>query len=365
MTARRDPTVLPDPDHELRIAAIRAVLGASTHERPERKRPDDWGRVLGWAIDERVVGLLRAISADVLWLNEDQEHELHTAWLDSTTSSLRIESSIAPVADALDEAGIDWRLLKGAATAHLLYPEPGLRTIGDLDVMVRPHDFERASNIVSTLSVEELFAPYGPVDAQLRKARAFVLPNGVEVDVHQRIQGPLRTMNVPTTHVFERPQRLTIAGRTVAAPPTEVLFLHAALHLASEGARMSTLADLITLVHRTDLDTAQAARSLPDPTARATVAWALRRAADWAPMPPGSMEAFGARSEGRWRTVGAEFVATHATFARGLDRLIGPRRVRRTAEMLWPSSTVLQNRGLTRRGHLARLSRLSRDAVTP
>ena len=128
---------------------------------------------------------------------------------------------------------------------------------------------------------------------------------------------------------------------------------------------MSTVADLITLVHRTDLDLTLAARSLPDPTARATVIWALKQVAEWAPLPPRSMEVFGSGSTGRWRTAGAEFVATHATFARGLDRLIGPRRARRTAEMLWPSSTVLQNRGLTRRGHLARLSRLSRDAMTP
>jgi hypothetical protein len=327
-------------------------------------RPGDWDRLLDWAIDERVVGMLRVISADGLSLTEEQSHDLHTAWLDATAASLRIESSIAPVADTFDEAGIEWRLLKGAATAHLIYPEPGLRTIGDLDVIVRPHDFERASSAISSLAVEEVFPPYGPVDAQLRKARAFRLPSGVEVDVHQRIQGPLRTMTLATNHVFQRPQTLTVGGRVVAAPSIDVLFLHAALHLASEGARMSTLADVIALAHRTDLDPTQSAELLGDPAARATVRWAVHRAAEWAPLPPQVLEAFDAECASRWRAAMVEFVATHATFARGLDRLIGPRRARRTAEMLWPSSVVLRSRGLTRRQHLARLSRLSRDAVS-
>ena len=50
-----------------------------------------------------------------------------------------IGAALAVVADALNEAGVDWRLLKGLATSHLLYPEQSWRTTQDVDLLV----FER------------------------------------------------------------------------------------------------------------------------------------------------------------------------------------------------------------------------------
>ena len=39
---------------------------------------------------------------------------------------------------ALDEAGIPFVVLKGVALAHLAYPEPALRSMGDIDIWTRP-----------------------------------------------------------------------------------------------------------------------------------------------------------------------------------------------------------------------------------
>jgi hypothetical protein len=45
---------------------------------------------------------------------------------------------ITGVLDALAERGIEALVLKGAALAHSLYPEPWLRTRGDTDLLIRP-----------------------------------------------------------------------------------------------------------------------------------------------------------------------------------------------------------------------------------
>jgi hypothetical protein len=40
-----------------------------------------------------------------------------------------------------DEAGVEWLVLKGPAVAHMLYPDPSLRTFNDLDVAVHERDW--------------------------------------------------------------------------------------------------------------------------------------------------------------------------------------------------------------------------------
>jgi hypothetical protein len=45
------------------------------------------------------------------------------------------------------EAGIPLLVLKGAALAHLLYPEPGLRPMKDVDILVRRSDLEHVTGL--------------------------------------------------------------------------------------------------------------------------------------------------------------------------------------------------------------------------
>src|SRR5262245_21488251 len=42
------------------------------------------------------------------------------------------------------DAGIDALLLKGAALAHMVYPQPALRPMRDIDILVRASDAARA-----------------------------------------------------------------------------------------------------------------------------------------------------------------------------------------------------------------------------
>lgn len=61
---------------------------------------------------------------------------------------------------ALRDAGIDHYLMKGAAIAALAYPDPLLRPMQDLDIMIRPEDAWRVQRLVYALGYRHgVFVP--------------------------------------------------------------------------------------------------------------------------------------------------------------------------------------------------------------
>jgi hypothetical protein len=67
---------------------------------------------------------------------------------------------LGEVLDGLDRAGIPTLVLKGGALAHLVYPEPGLRPMGDLDLLVPPAALRPARDVLLRLGCTSL--PAGP-----------------------------------------------------------------------------------------------------------------------------------------------------------------------------------------------------------
>jgi hypothetical protein len=64
--------------------------------------------------------------------------------------------ALKEIIQAFNEAKIRVILLKGAALCHLLYPEPGLRPMSDLDILVDPAEILNAQKVLTSL---EYFAP--------------------------------------------------------------------------------------------------------------------------------------------------------------------------------------------------------------
>lgn len=86
-------------------------------------------------------------------------------------------------------AGIRVLALKGIALCHLLYPEPGLRPMGDLDLLVSEKDAARAQSLLSELG----FSAPLPADGQrvehrhLGQAIAQVEGFIVSVEIHHHL----------------------------------------------------------------------------------------------------------------------------------------------------------------------------------
>lgn len=66
---------------------------------------------------------------------------------------------LAEILTAYRAAGIDSLVLKGAALAHLVYPEPGLRPMRDVDILIRKSQAGQAQAILAELGFEAALPP--------------------------------------------------------------------------------------------------------------------------------------------------------------------------------------------------------------
>jgi hypothetical protein len=92
--------------------------------------------------------------------------ELQQAYRFHTIRSALREHAIKQVISRLAGIGVEPILIKGWAIARL-YPEPGLRPYGDIDLVVKPEDYQPASTVVKQLRGEygvDLHAGFGHLD---------------------------------------------------------------------------------------------------------------------------------------------------------------------------------------------------------
>ena len=153
-------------------------------------------------------------------------------------------------------AGIDALVLKGAALAHLVYPQPLLRPMRDIDILVRAEEVYRAYELLPEIG----FAPppgahygLGPDHHHLTAIKRIAEGFSVSVEVHHALHlnergDPLRyDAYAPTAQSF------TISGVAAKMLGREETLWHIYRHafcmpLTYEPLRLIWVADLISLV---------------------------------------------------------------------------------------------------------------------
>lgn len=307
-----------------------------------------FAELMDWARRENVVGLLWHASHQLFDLDTAHAAQLHSEYADLDIETLSIEATALDVKAALDAAGIQFRVLKGLATANLLYPRPSWRAFRDLDVVVRPHQLDQAIEALVPITAEGAEVQAGPTRTAMMKERQITDVRGVAIDVHRSVQGSLVTTSLPVEAVFDAPRQFQLEAATFQAPSAVVMFVHAVLHSSSGGAQQSTLPDVARLALLADADDAVIADLLAESWVRDLFTWSLSRAATLVPIPE------------RWTTFCDEHRPSdrhrrmldliHRDEARlGLANvLIGGQRLRRSFEVLWPSTEYLDYHDITR-----------------
>jgi hypothetical protein len=153
---------------------------------------------------------------------------------------------------ALSAAGIEPMPLKGALFARWLYADPDLRPGDDVDVLVRPADFARATEVLAA----EGFAPLPAPESHYQ--RGFLAPAvPVAIDLHQSLF-PRRFYRVRTEELFERgSEDRTLFGCRVILPDPYDAYAHLVGHAAAGRFRKLKAAhqrDLALLVGWFDLE---------------------------------------------------------------------------------------------------------------
>jgi hypothetical protein len=146
-------------------------------------------------------------------------------------------SRLAVVLHALATSGITAIVLKGAALAYTVYPEPWLRPRSDDDLLVAPEQFDRARGVLESLGYRERASNPGPEHtAQSHFEKRDGSPSHF-VDLHWRPLVPAAFHAVPS---YEELLRETVSLPALAAgarapSPAHALLLACAHRVAHHG----------------------------------------------------------------------------------------------------------------------------------
>jgi hypothetical protein len=134
------------------------------------------------------------------------------------------------IGEALQSAGLPFVAMKGPLLAQRVYGDPGLRSFGDLDLLVAPPDADRAEAALAGLGYRPtvpLTAPQVRTLRRFNKERTLTGPHGAfSLDLHWR---PGRPMALHASEV--------IAGREACLGIPTLNTLHTALANAAHAAR--------------------------------------------------------------------------------------------------------------------------------
>lgn len=152
-------------------------------------------------------------------------------------------------------------LLKGNALAHRLYPDMADRPMGDLDVLVRPDDAERAWELAQTTGwCRRRDVP----DARHYIGHQHLAPleddQGAQtgLEIHTELFTRQAPFALPASALWARAEHALLFGEGVHVPDTADLLLHACLHFAWSHEMnfgvWRTLNDVRVLVDRGGVD---------------------------------------------------------------------------------------------------------------
>lgn len=223
--------------------------------------PFDWsdgGPGLITAVQgQRLTGALTAaVEAGAIVLDDHQEERLASAHLAALTWCLRLEERLCEVAETLEAAGVvDLLVVKGPAIAHVDDVDPARRTFGDLDLLVRGADVDRAVDALLTAGASRPYAERRPgFDRRFAKSVTLTFPDGIEIDLHRTICDGVHAVRLPIDRLSVDPTTFDLGGRTFATPGPTGRLLHAAYHavLGSPTPRPMSRRDLLGYLRRTD-----------------------------------------------------------------------------------------------------------------
>ncbi len=207
-------------------------------------------------------------------------------------TSLRVHRLLTRVLDAFARERIRPALLKGYGLAVRFYPEPHLRPLSDVDVLVGRHEIPAAERALLSLGLRRLPDDDGGSQEDYHHHVSFSGPAGL-VEVHFRATSGFGTEQSHTA-LEPRLRDDVLEGRPVRflLPEDELVYLalHAAQHLFL---RLSWLYDLKLLVARTPSLDWSRVRHLADASGMRTAAFAalhLARMAAGADVPASVLE---------------------------------------------------------------------------
>ena len=264
----------------LEAAAAYGVVG-SVAELPSAPLDDSgWRPLMSTARQERALGFLAAAArAGALPLTEHQEANLARHDRDGQCVALLLERLLVDLALQLAAIGVECRLLKGAATAHLDYPDPALRLIDGASLLILP---EHLSTAVSALTDQgwrrQAPEPARGYDTRFGKGITLVDTTGLRLTFQRSLAPPPFGLAIEIDELWDRPEYFSLAGVRLAALSPEARLVHACLETTTREPALVQMRDIVQLVTGNRVDPKRFLDMVSAWHLRAVAAVAIQRA---------------------------------------------------------------------------------------
>ena len=240
-----------------------------------------WSRVLDAAEAEHLTGQLDAAIRDgAVPVTDQQTEDVQERHARAVGTKVVLEEHLLVVADQLDAQRIEFRVLNGAAHAHVDYDLPDLRCFSDVDILVRSADFEPAVTTFERSGRRRNRSKLRPgFDGRFAKGVTVAGADTPEVHVHHTlVEGPLG-LAIDRDELFEESASFVIGNRKLECLGTEARFLDACFRVAlSRPAPLAEQRDVVQLALSPELDAEHALDLARQWRAEAVVARAVDRA---------------------------------------------------------------------------------------
>jgi Uncharacterised nucleotidyltransferase len=216
---------------------VRAAYLPGAPGAPEISTPD-WPGVAQTAEREGIAPLVYG-ALKVLGRSAEpppaEQARLRQAYLRADTGNWLAYEELGGLLPALAEAQAPVVLLKGCALAATLYPEPGLRPLGDLDLLIPRAGIERAEAALAGRGFHvsaELAQDFG---ARYLQEKIYLRHGGrpAQVDLHWHLTSmPYYRRRIPIDWFWERAMAQEVAGAPALVFTPAAQLLHLSLHFA-------------------------------------------------------------------------------------------------------------------------------------
>lgn len=245
---------------------------------PDPPSSEMWETILTELRAGRVVALaVHAVLSGHVTVSAEQGQQLIDGHALLGDGSDRCDELLATVLEIFERHSIDYRVTKGVATSHLVYPDRTWRLYGDADVLVRSTDLAAAL----TVTEEAGFGSRVASDHRRRYYHAIPIridDSGTEVDLHRTLGMGYVATRLEDSEWFSRSADIDVAGHRATSCDLPDLLLHACFHAASQHPHLSTARDIVQLATHSDFDTAEferlIERSQSAPVVEQAVRWA-------------------------------------------------------------------------------------------
>ena len=202
-------------------------------------RPLDWDRIIDSALSQGIAPFLYHNLKNIPethGIPQGVMAQLKKNYHENIARNMYLYAELARIVKAFHDKGIKTIVLKGAALAKFVYMDIGLRSMIDIDILVKQKDLLHARDILSDLnyvpevrrSSEEWYRKnHHHLPVYINRGKSIL------IELHWNIADTCGGMN--TDAWWKRAGNVQIDGQDVLFPAPEDILIHLCLHLFNHG----------------------------------------------------------------------------------------------------------------------------------